>query len=108
MPSSAKIFLMVSEMPSFFEETPGRAESDCILCTACDVCTTQIGLLMIVVAEPKSSTCESPRDWGQFYMTLTSDDASKHRLQGAEPLAASPRIKYKASRSLIEVVIHPK
>lgn len=53
-PSFASMLWIVSKNPSFFKATFGWGESGEVfrVRTACEVCTTQIGLLMMVVAEP--------------------------------------------------------
>jgi len=58
----------VSRNPSFFI-TAGWPGSVPIVLTACDVCTTHTGLLMIVVAEPAYLNQWESRDKTKKYIT---------------------------------------
>jgi hypothetical protein len=101
MPSLARIFRIVSKKPSFAAGLDSDEPAD-IVWTAWDVCITQMGLLVIVVADPLKMNKlhrKEPRN-------ITCDESNQHGLQGAQGLSTSSCIQDNFPRPLIEIIVH--
>lgn len=70
--------------------------------TAWVVCTTQIGLLRTVVADP--FTCECTQL--VVHMGLTCNKPRKNRLQGRQSFTTLARVKDDTAGAFVEIIIH--
>lgn len=106
-PSLESMLWIVSVTPSFLLLAVGVESSGSEPRIACDVWTTHMGLLMIVVADPVSQQQTfSVHSQVRLDIPSTCNKASQHGFQGAQCLWSRSEIQNNSSRAFIEVVIN--